>query len=196
MRKSAVVKLQVVNLVNSLILIFWWLRYLLDPEVKFGTFSLTALKLVYLTCGYLVLWLVPWLANRLSPIPFAVNQMIGGLITSWLGYMLLILIIPSWFQARNLGMRVGILFSIVGILLMDVPRNRIIGIRCTWTLSSERIWHLVNRLAGWLTLGAGFVLVGVGAIWPTQFVAFLIVAALVIVVIPMMAAYWLAQNDH
>lgn len=196
MRKSAFVKLQVVNVINIMILIFWWLRYWLVPGTKIGTMPLTVLKLSYLTCGYLVLWLGPWLAKRLSPQPLAVTHMIGWLLTNWLGYMLLILVIPNWFQAHNAGLRVGILLSIVGVLMMDVPRNRVIGVRSIWTLSSEHIWRKVNRLAGWLTQGAAFVLVGAGAMWPKLFPEFLIVAALVIVAIPLMVAYWLAQNDR
>ena len=42
----------------------------------------------------------------------------------------------------------GILLAVLGIFLQDVPRNRLIGLRTKWSLSSDAAWKKSQRFAG------------------------------------------------
>lgn len=49
----------------------------------------------------------------------------------------------------------GLVFAVVGILLLVVKQNYTIGIRISWTLNSKENWRRTNRLAGWLFIISG-----------------------------------------
>ena len=54
-----------------------------------------------------------------------------------------------------LAVLLGGLFVLVGQALPKLRSNWVAGIRTPWTLSSERVWHLTHRLAGWTFTLAG-----------------------------------------
>lgn len=60
---------------------------------------------------------------------------------------------------RLLAMLVGGLFVLIGLALPKLRSNWFAGIRTPWTLSSERVWHLTHRLAGWTFTLAGLAIV-------------------------------------
>lgn len=47
-----------------------------------------------------------------------------------------------------------------------VPRNRIYGIRTQRTMADDATWYRVNRVGGWLLMGAGALYLGVAAAVP------------------------------
>jgi len=57
----------------------------------------------------------------------------------------------------NLG--VGALFIVAGNLLAKVRPNWFIGIRTPWTLSSKTAWDKTHRLAAWLFVIAGLLII-------------------------------------
>jgi uncharacterized membrane protein len=57
-----------------------------------------------------------------------------------------------------LAMLLGGLFVLLGLVLPKLRSNWFAGIRTPWTLSSERVWHLTHRLAGWTFTFAGLVI--------------------------------------
>lgn len=64
----------------------------------------------------------------------------------------------------DLTVGIGILLAALGNSFGKVPRNRLIGIRFPWTLSSSEVWSRTHRVAGWLfalggALAAAFALI-------------------------------------
>ncbi|MFH1957707.1 MAG: SdpI family protein [bacterium] len=51
----------------------------------------------------------------------------------------------------------GILFFYTGILCENTTRNRFIGIRTPWTLSSEKVWEKTHKVGGKLFRVAGVI---------------------------------------
>jgi len=64
---------------------------------------------------------------------------------------------------------VGVLLMVLGNYMGKLRKNFFIGIRTPWTLASDAVWERTHRLAGWLFVLAGVVVVaGVllgAAIW-------------------------------
>lgn len=57
---------------------------------------------------------------------------------------------------------VGLLFIALGNYLGKFPKNFFVGIRTPWTLASDAVWNRTHRLAGWLFMAAGVLIVGNG----------------------------------
>lgn len=61
---------------------------------------------------------------------------------------------------------VGVLFVVLGNYLGKVRRNFFIGVRTPWTLASEEVWNRTHRLAAWLFVFSGLlVILGTVAGW-------------------------------
>jgi uncharacterized membrane protein len=64
---------------------------------------------------------------------------------------------------------VGVLLMVLGNYMGKLRKNFFIGIRTPWTLASDAVWERTHRMAGWLFVAAGLVMVAsvlVGApIW-------------------------------
>lgn len=112
----------------------------------------------------------------------------------WMGYGLLLLGMPGLFQPeRATEIGIGFLFSFFGILCVDAPRNRVLGIRGVWTYASAEIWHKTNRLAGWLLYGVGLVgLIASGLVENTG-VLLIIVPGVLVCAIALGYAYLLSR---
>ncbi|NIM70180.1 MAG: DUF1648 domain-containing protein [Xanthomonadales bacterium] len=64
--------------------------------------------------------------------------------------------------ARALPIMIGFLFIGLGNYLGKFPKNFFVGIRTPWTLASDAVWNRTHRLAGWLFMAAGVLIVGNG----------------------------------
>lgn len=53
----------------------------------------------------------------------------------------------------------GLLFIFLGNLLPKVPKNFFIGVKTPWTLSSDEVWQRTHRLAGYLFVISGLILI-------------------------------------
>lgn len=53
---------------------------------------------------------------------------------------------------------IGLIFAIIGNYLPKCKQNYTIGIKLPWTLESEENWNKTHRMAGWLWLICGIVL--------------------------------------
>jgi uncharacterized membrane protein len=60
----------------------------------------------------------------------------------------------------------GMFFIVVGNYLPKIKSNWFVGIRTPWTLSSEYAWRQTHRLAGWLFVIAGVVIIIASLIRP------------------------------
>ena len=54
---------------------------------------------------------------------------------------------------------VGVLLMVLGNYMGKLRKNFFIGIRTPWTLASDAVWERTHRLAGWLFVAAGLVMV-------------------------------------
>ena len=85
----------------------------------------------------------------------------------------------------------GMLFAIIGNYLPKCKQSYTIGIKVPWTLHSEANWNLTHRLAGWLWMVCGLVMVlasFLNLIW------LLPVLALVMALVPVIYSYLLYRK--
>lgn len=192
-RTAIPVRLQIVGTMSALIVMYAWGRSLIGQPLQLGNQQFTWLGLVYLTGAFLFSLVAPWLTNRLALTPFDFIAMTDHLAMGWLGYLILILVVPVWFQPANSGLTLGVLSSVVGGICMDVPQNVTWGIRVPWTYNSPVIWKKVNWLTGLLLLIASYGMVGIGWVWPTLFPIYQVSAIVGIIVIALGYAHHLAH---
>ena len=187
------VRLQIVGIVNALLIMYAWGRSLFGQPLQLGHQQFTWLDLGYLTAAYLLLLVAPWLTNRLALTPFDFMAMTDHLALGWLGYVILLLAVPVWFQSANPGLVPGVIFAIVGGICIDVPRNGTWGVRVPWTYGSPVIWKKVNWLAGVLMLATSYGMVGVGWVWPAVAPIYQLAVIVGILVLVLLYAHHLAH---
>lgn len=73
---------------------------------------------------------------------------------------------------------VGLLFIVIGNLMVTVKRNFTMGVRFSWTVMDDVVWARTNRLGGYMFMGAG-VLAVLGVFVPAPWnLALILVPAL------------------
>lgn len=82
----------------------------------------------------------------------------------------------------------GILFIVLGNYLGKVRRNFFLGIRTPWTLASEEVWQRTHRLAAWLFVLAGAVVLAGSLVGWGGYV--LLPAVLVAALVPVLYSLW------
>ncbi len=88
-------------------------------------------------------------------------------------------------------MLVGCIFLILGNYMPKMKQSYTLGIKLPWTLNSEENWNRTHRLAGWVTMLAG-VLVLIGGFVEQFWVVF--VAIVLVVGVPMLYSYLLYKK--
>ena len=123
----------------------------------------------------LTLWIVPVLSLFAAAMMYPIN----------LGYELNVI-----FFAELL---LGLLFIIIGNYLPKARQNYTIGIKIPWTLANEENWNRTHRLAGYLWMICGILMVIIGV---TRFVsaAWLIGMILMLVLVPCIYSFWLHEK--
>lgn len=120
----------------------------------------------------LVLWIVPVISLIVAAIQYPVN----------LGYQMDI----TFYMELVLGM----LFVIIGNYLPKARQNYTIGIKIPWTLANEENWNRTHRLAGylWMICGVLIIIACLTRIVPAEW---LIGIILIMVLVPCIYSYWL-----
>ena len=120
----------------------------------------------------LTLWIVPVLSLFVAATMYPIN----------LGYKLDVI----FFAELLLGM----LFIIIGNYLPKARQNYTIGIKIPWTLANEENWNRTHRLAGylWMVCGILMVLISVMRLGQAQWLVGII---LIMVLVPCIYSYWL-----
>ena len=71
-----------------------------------------------------------------------------------------LLLVPWTPENRNLLPRlifvgIGVFFVLLGVLMPHLKRNRVAGVRYTWTLLDPEVWRASNRIGGRYTIAMG-----------------------------------------
>jgi uncharacterized membrane protein len=85
----------------------------------------------------------------------------------------------------------GLVFVAIGNYMPKCKQNYTIGIKIPWTLASEENWNRTHRLAGWVWVGGGFVMLlsgFLGIFWLT------LVPAIIMVAVPLIYSYILHKK--
>nr|MCR4855053.1 SdpI family protein [Erysipelotrichaceae bacterium] len=120
----------------------------------------------------LVLWIAPVISLAAAATMYPIN----------LGYELDI----TFFS----GLLLGLMYIIIGNYLPKARQNYTIGIKIPWTLANEENWNRTHRLAGylWMVCGILMVLISVIRFDPAQWLVGII---LIMVLVPCIYSYWL-----
>lgn len=151
---------------SGLMLVLQWLCvFATSADPKRQNYSQKMLQLVF--------WLVPALTVVLSIVTY----------TTALGGNLRVEMILSVF--------LGLLFIVIGNYLPKCQQNYTVGIKIPWTLASEENWNKTHRVAGfvWVICGALMMLAGFLGLFQ-----FLLVAVLPMVFIPLVYSYILYRK--
>ena len=92
---------------------------------------------------------------------------------------------------RFANVLVGILFIGIGNYLPKSRQNRTVGFRLKWTLSSEENWNKTHRLAGWVCVCGGMIIL-LNAFFGQELL--LLVAVVSICVVPITYSYILYRK--
>ncbi|SFU97070.1 SdpI family protein [Butyrivibrio sp. INlla21] len=122
--------------------------------------------------AYLVLWLAPIISIATMTMLYTYNV---GIATSPEVYTLVF---------------VGALFLILGNWLPKTRQNYAVGIKVPWTLDNELNWEKTHRLAGYLWMIGGIIMIIVGITTKAPEIV-VIVSIFIVVVIPILYSYYL-----
>ncbi len=123
---------------------------------------------------HLVFWLIPLLTVVLSALVYATA--LGGSVRVEVLMPILL----------------GVIFIAIGNYLPKCKQNYTIGIKIPWTLASEENWNRTHRLAGWIWVGGGVVMMLAGffnLFWLTM------VVIAIMVLIPFIYSYILHKKE-
>ena len=120
----------------------------------------------------LVVWIAPVTSLVVAAILYPVN----------LGYALDI----TFFSE----LLFGVMFIIIGTYLPKARQNYTIGIKIPWTLANEENWNRTHRLAGylWMICGILMILISLTRFVPAEW---LIGIFLIMVLVPCIYSFWL-----
>ena len=156
----------------------------------FAVFGLPAVLLAVLWIGAFVTSNDPKRQN-ISPKVFSLGLWIAPVIS---------LVVAATMYPVNLGYELditffaelflGLMFIIIGNNLPKARQNYTIGIKIPWTLANEENWNRTHRLAGYLWMICGILMI---IICLTRFVPaqWLVGIFLIMVLVPCVYSYWL-----
>lgn len=94
-----------------------------------------------------------------SPLP-ALGLLVAGLLAALQGLVVSAALSPAPRLGANVGAVLGVFVMLLGQLMPRVRRNPFIGVRTTWTLTSDENWARTHRFAGYtMTAGGLFAVV-------------------------------------
>ena len=84
----------------------------------------------------------------------------------------------------------GVIFIVVGNYLPKARQNYTIGIKIPWTLANEENWNRTHRLAGYLWVIGGILMV-IAALTGIAKTQWMIAVFLALAIVPFVYSYWL-----
>ena len=91
------------------------------------------------------------------------------------------------------GILLGVLFIFAGNYLPKSRQNYTVGIRIPWTLDNEENWNKTHRLAGYLWVAGGIVML-LGTLTGWISTGWIIAAAAVCALVPCIYSFWLHER--
>ena len=85
---------------------------------------------------------------------------------------------------------IGIIFIVVGNYLPKARQNYTIGIKIPWTLANEENWNRTHRLAGYLWVIGGILMV-IAALTGIAKTQWMIAVFFILAIVPFVYSYWL-----
>ncbi len=122
---------------------------------------------------HLVFWLIPLLTVFISALMYA---------TALGGNVRVEMLMP---------VLLGVVFIAIGNYMPKCKQNYTIGIKIPWTLASEENWNRTHRLAGWVWVGGGIVMMlsgFFGIFWLA------LVPVIIMVLVPLIYSYILHRK--
>jgi len=103
----------------------------------------------------------------------------------------------GWTVSLNtvIGIALGVLFIITGNVLTRVRPNWIFGVRTPWTLSSDLSWRETHRLAGYLFVATGILVLLCGLVRPAAMVAVLMTGLIASALVSVVYSYFAWKRD-
>lgn len=95
-------------------------------------------------------------------------------------------------MATYVSAGMGVLFMVIGNYLPKSRQNYTIGIKLPWTLSSEENWNKTHRLAGWLWILCGLLMIILSLITNSIYTLFIII---IMVFVPMGYSFTLYKRE-
>jgi uncharacterized membrane protein len=88
---------------------------------------------------------------------------------------------------------IGVMFIVIGLLMVDIPRNRWFGIRTPWTLRSERVWARTHRVAArWMVICG--VALGLSSLLSPPWTVGVILLSVVVMMTATIGYSWMARD--
>lgn len=121
---------------------------------------------------------------------------------SWIGLLLMMIVIQGIIAAPAFGLSIGpdIILVLLGGLLIVIgnvlPKSRpgfFVGIRTPWTITDTDVWIATNRLGGKLMMlvGAAFALVAFLPLPRSARVAAVVIGVIASALVPVVYSWWL-----
>ncbi|MCD8052546.1 MAG: SdpI family protein [Lachnospiraceae bacterium] len=89
---------------------------------------------------------------------------------------------------------VGVLFLFLGNYLPKTRQNFTVGIKLPWTLSSEENWNRTHRLAGWLWMIGGVLILMCGFLTPSRMSGIFMTTIIVLGGVPVVYSFFLYKR--
>ncbi|MDF1497108.1 MAG: SdpI family protein [Patescibacteria group bacterium] len=100
----------------------------------------------------------------------------------------------SYLVGRLVMLGLGVMFIILGNYMGKIRHNYFVGIKTPWTLADPEVWQKTHRLAGWIFVAAGLLVLLMAFFWMQYIWPFFIAIILAIVIIPMFYSYWISRK--
>lgn len=92
---------------------------------------------------------------------------------------------------------VGLIFVIVGNFLPKVKRNYTVGIQLPWTLHSDVVWEKTHRMAGYLWILGGVIVILSSFLLPSAWLNYCILTSVgIMTVIPAIYSYVIYKKEE
>jgi immunity protein, SdpI family len=122
--------------------------------------------------------------------------------TALVGFTLALdVFIQFWIRGHQADINVvipiaaGTVMLVLGNYLPKIKSNWFIGVRTPWTLSSEESWRRTHRLAGWLFVASGALIIGLTLVWPQAGVIALVATVIPSAIISIVYSYFAWRSD-
>lgn len=121
---------------------------------------------------------------------------VGVLATLSLVHMLIISRALGWHSSADLlALCFGVFVVVLGNYLPKTQPNEFIGVRTSWTLSSDLAWHRTHRLAGKLFIVSGLATIAAAVARPGLALSVLLATVIVTALVSVVYSYVVWRGD-